>query len=103
MKTAYKLARLARNIEIEQQFYHEKLQEIIQNYAIINDDGQFIPTEDRRGVKIKPGSEVECEQNINELLELEVELPDIFFSINDFDGIELTTEQMMVMLPFITD
>lgn len=29
MKTAYNLARLVKNIETKQQFYHEKLQEII--------------------------------------------------------------------------
>ena len=103
MKTAYRLARLAKAIEDELQFYREKLQAIIREYGEMDEQGNPIPTEDGNGIKLRPGTEVDCFTAMKELQEINVELPDIQFSIEDFENIELTTNDIAVMLPFFKD
>ena len=103
MKTAYRLARLAKAIEDELQFYREKLQAIIREYGEMDEQGNPIPTEDGKGIKLRPGTETDCFTAMKELQEINVELPDIQFSIEDFENIELTTNDIAVMLPFFKD
>jgi hypothetical protein len=103
MKTAYKLAQLAKAIEGELQFYREKLQAIVAEYGMLDDEGRPVPTEDGNGIKLRPGTEEACFIAMKELQDIEVTLPDIVFSINDFDGVELTVADMGTMLPFMAD
>lgn len=103
IKTSYKLAKLATAIEAEVVFYREKLQTIIQTYGEFDENGQIIQIENGNGVKIKPGSEVECAGAIQELENLEVTLPDINFTLEEFDNIELSPEEICSIIPFITE
>lgn len=103
IKTAYKLTKLATAIEAEADFYREKLQSIIQEYGMKDDDGNFVPTEDGTGIKLIEGKEVECGQAMNELQTLEADLPDITFSAADFDGVEITLEEFGTIAPFVVD
>lgn len=103
MKTAYKLAQLAKAIEGELQFYREKLQAIVAEYGMLDDEGRPVPTEDGNGIKLRSGTEEACFIAMKELQDIEVTLPDITFSINDFDGVELTVADMGTMLPFMAD
>ena len=45
----------------------------------------------------------ELTKKMNELDNLDVELPDTYFGLDDFGDIELTPEEMMVIVPFIKD
>lgn len=103
IKVAYKLAQLSRVIETELSFYQEKLNSIIKEYAQLDDNGQPIPTNDGRGIKLRPGTEVACMSTMRELQEIDVTLPDITFSLSDFDSIELTVEETSAVMPFIIE
>jgi hypothetical protein len=103
MKTAYRLAQLAKAVDSELQFYREKMQSIVAEYGEKDEDGHPISTEDGNGIKLRAGTEALCFNAIRELQELEVNLPDITFSIEDFGAIELSAEEMTVILPFIAD
>lgn len=103
MKTAYRLAQLARSIEGETTFYNAKLREIIMQYALLDEEGMPISTEDGKGIKLRQGVEEECYSAIQELQDIEVTVPDIQLSIEDFDNVELTVVDMGVILPFITE
>lgn len=103
IKTAYRLTKLAKAIEEEINFYREKLQTIIQEYGEVDENGQPIPTEDGNGVKLRPGTEMECNSAIQELYMMEITLPDITFDIEEFDNVELTTEEFTAILPFIKE
>lgn len=100
-KVLYRLSNLAKAIDEKTVFYHEKLQEILQEYGQFDENGNIIPTEDGNGVKVRPGTEVECVSKINELQNLDVELPDIKFDIDEFGDIELTMEVFNLITPFL--
>jgi predicted transposase YdaD len=103
IKTAYRLARLAKVIEEEVQFYREKFQVILQEYGEKNENGQLVPTEDGSGVKLIQGMEEACFSAIHDLQELEVTLPDIKFNLEEFGDMELTTNDIGSILPFIEE
>lgn len=103
MKTAYKLAQLARAIEQEVQFYQEKMRTFITEYGLLGEDGQPIPTEDNTGIKLRPGAEEECYAAINELQNLDTNLPDVSFTIEEFSNVEITLTEMQSIFPFLKD
>lgn len=103
IKTAYKLSRLAKSIETEIQFYQEKLREIIQKHAILDEEGQPVFTEGKEAVKLIEGHETECYTEIQELQDLDVEIPDITFTLDEFANVELTLDEMNNFMPFIQD
>lgn len=103
IKVAYKLSRLATAIDGEIAFYQTKFREILDEYCLVNEDGNYIPTEDGQGFKIQPGKEIECNQAMADLHSLEIELPDITFSIDEFDGLELRIQDLNGIMPFIVD
>lgn len=103
IKTAYKLSRLSAAIETEIGFYQAKFREIIAEYCLTDEAGNYIPTKDGQGFQLRPGSEEACTQAMNELHSLEITLPNISFSIDEFEGMELTVQDMSGILPFITE
>lgn len=103
MKTAYRLAQLAKAVDGELQFYREKLQTIVQEFGEMDENGQPVPTADGNGIKLRPGTEAECFIAMKELQEIEVTLPDIKFHIEDFGDVELSTAEIGTVLPFIEE
>lgn len=100
-KVLYKLSTLAKAVDEKTAFYREKFQEVLKEYGELDENGNLIPTEDGNGIKVKPGTETECIAKINELQALEVDMPDVKFSIEDFGDIELTMEVFGLIRPFI--
>ena len=103
MKTAYNLARLAKAIDNELQFYREKLQAIIAEYGEKDAEGKLIPTEDGEGIKLRAGSEEVCFAAMRELQDIDINLPDIKFAIEDFGNIELSPAETVAIFPFIKE
>ena len=101
LKLAFKLSNLTKAINEKTEFYREELQKIFKEYGELDENGNILPTEDGRGVKVKPGTEMECMTKINELHSLEVELPDITFDIEEFGDIEMTLEVFNIITPFL--
>ena len=100
IKTAYKLSRLAKRAEEESQFYQSQIQKIIDEYAL-KENGQLVYSEDMTSIKIISGKEDECAVKLTELRELEVDMKDFEFSIEEFENLELTIAQMSSILPLI--
>lgn len=102
MKTAYRIAQLSKAIEHELEFYRTKLREIVEEHSEKDENGNPIPTADG-GIKICPGHETECYTSMQELQELEVELPDIKFTIEEFEKVELEPDIVGAIFPFIEE
>lgn len=100
-KTSYNLMLLAQEIEKHYNFYQEKLQEIIAKYGQRDQDGNLVVTDDGQGIKLVEETKDEAREKISELRNLEVEISDIKFSIEDFDGVELSPEEMIALMPFM--
>lgn len=102
IKTTYKLTRLMRRVEEETQFYQTEFAKIIDEYGL-KEDGELVYSDDMTSIKIIEGKEEECSNKILELKNLEVDLSDFEFTIEEFDRLDLSINQMYGILPLIKD
>jgi hypothetical protein len=100
-KTSYRLTLLTTEIEKHINYYQEQFRNLLMEYSKKDDEGNPMPTSDGQGILLKEETMNEAYAKLNELRDLDVGLPDTKFSSDDFDGIELSPEEMMVIMPFI--
>ena len=103
IRTTYKLSQLKRELEFHINFYWENLQKIMQEYADTDENGNIKTTEDGAGILIRQEFIQECTQKVNDLSNLTIEIPDIYFSISDFDNLEISMQAFEAILPFIKE
>ena len=102
-KISYRLTLLTQEIEKHINYYQEQLRELLNEYGLKDENGNLVPTPDGQGIRLIEETMNEAYAKIAELRELEVELPDYTFNADDFDNIELSPEEMFVIVPFIKD
>ena len=103
IKTSYKLTILATEIEKHINFYQENFRKILTEYGQKDENGNLVQTDDGQGIKIIEGKIDECNAKVIELRDLDVELPDTKFSIDDFGDIALTPMEVYIIKPFIEE
>ena len=102
LKVAYKLNKLKKAIEVEGEFYSNKFQEIVDTYAKKNDNGQIVFSDDGNQIMIQDGKVEECNQALEDLQALTVEIDNCNLTIDDFgDDIECTPEDLEALMPFL--
>lgn len=102
LKVAYKLNKLKKAVEVEGEFYTNKFQEIVDTYARKDENGNLEFSDDGSQIMIKEGMVAECNQALNDLQELTVEIDNFNLSIDDFgDNIECTPEDLEALMPFL--
>lgn len=102
IKTTYKLSKLFKAIQEENEFYTSELNKIIAEYAEHDENGNPVFLEGG-GIKVKEGFAQTTKEKLNELWELNVELPDVQFTLDELDAISLTVEEFNPLLPFIKE
>ena len=102
LKTLYKLSLLTKTYTEKLEFYQEQFRNIMLTHGEKDAEGNFV-TVGTDGIRIKQGEEQECYTKLAELQNLEVEMPDVVFTIEEFDGIELTLEIFNFIMPFLKE
>lgn len=102
VKTAYKMSKLFAVISKESEYYSEQLNEMIAKYAARDEEGGYVPA-GKDGVQIKPEYIDTVQKLLTELLNLDVELPDVKFSLDDLESGELTLDEFNLLMPFIEE
>ena len=100
-KLSYKLMKFISKIETEETFFNKKMQEIIDTYGEKGKDGNFIALDN--GIKIKDECKVECNKALMELHAVEVEAPNITFTLDELSEVKLSVEDMIVLDEFIKE
>lgn len=101
-KIAYKFNKLRNTLINDTDFYRTELNKIIEQYGERDENGSLIPL-DYGGVKIKPGNVSTAQKEINELDNLEIDAPNIKFTVDELDGLQLSIEDFNRILPFIEE
>lgn len=102
-KTTYRLTLLAQEIQKHIDFYQENFRNLLLTYSKKDENGNPMPTEDGQGVILVEETTNEAYTKLNELRELDVELPNTKFSPDDFGDVELTPTEMIIIMPFIAE
>ena len=98
-KTSYKLAKTAKAIETEVTFYQSKFREIVMQYAELDENGQPVFIDNGASIKLKEGTEQECNEKIIELQNTEATLEYTPFTPEEFDSVELSADVLELALP----
>ena len=102
-KISYKFAMLANEIQKNIEFYQEQFRSLIAQYGKRNEEGSLVFSDNGEQVIIEESLINEAQTRLVELNDLEINLTDIFFSSNELENIELTPEEISVILPFIKE
>lgn len=102
LKGAYKLNKIRKAVDKEAEFYSEKFQQILEEYAKKDEEGNLVFSEDGNQIMIKDDKIVECNKALEDLQSLEVEIDTFNLTIEDLgEGIECTPDQLDALMPFM--
>ena len=102
-KTSYRLTILAGEIEKHINFYQESFRNLLNTYGKKDENGNIMPTADGQGIMLIEETIPEFNTKYNELRMLDVELPDVFFGVDEFGDTELTPMEVYTIKPFIKE
>ena len=103
LKTAYKLNKLFIQANEELSFYQQKFTEIINEFGKRDENGELIYSSDRTSIEIMDGRRLECQQKIEELQNLEVNIEGIEFTTDELESLNLTISEVECLMPFIKE
>lgn len=102
-KIAFKLHKINVEAQSATEFYREKLEALVLEYAEKDDKGNIKTTEN--GISLKPETSEECQEKIRELQSVEWESENFVFTeeeIEMFNNFELTPMQWSALFPFLS-
>lgn len=103
---SYKLSKILKETEKDYEFYDKNLSDIIRAHGELDENGNLIWVNDN-SIKIKEGKEEDCQKALNELDNIQVDFPQIYFTLEDLttlnSHIELNSEEVKRILPFIQE
>lgn len=103
IKTAYKLMKLVEFFESEGKFYQDEFNSIIEKYGEKGEDGNYQLTNDGSAIKIIEGKEPECQSALEALQNVECAAPPIKFNLDEFEGVDVTLDELSVLTLFIEE
>ena len=98
---AYKLMKYLKTTDAEEEFYHKRTQELIDEYGEKDDSGKVVHNPDG-GVNIQKDRIDECKKKIEELGATNVDSPDVKFSMNEIAELKLSVKEMYILDDLIT-
>ena len=101
-KIAYKIMKFCKSVAVEEEFYETKRNEIIDAYAVKDESGQ-VTVSDNGMITIMPGKIDEANTALQELNGIEVEAPNIKFTLDELEGLELSVADMFALDAFIEE
>ena len=101
IKLSYQLARAIKTLREEKEIYFQVIQELVEKYGERDENNNLKSTEDKKGVLIKPEYKQECFEEIDKIDKalIKIDLPE--FSIEDFDVLGLTLDEVMKIEPIL--
>lgn len=103
IKVGYKLAKLAALCQKEMEIYQSQLNKIILEYGARDENDQLIQTDNGNGVKIKEDKIQECQEKLNELSTLEIEINESPISIEALENLELSLDEIGALSSFLSE
>ena len=100
IQSQYKVLKLKKIIGEEVEMARQMLQPLIEEFCLKDDEGRVL-TDDSGNYKIDPSKQKELEVKLNEYDNIEIQLPDIYFSEDELANLGLTLEELEVFMVFI--
>lgn len=102
VQTQYKFLKILKAVQSEIEIFDQQRQSLIKDYAELDENGNIIQSENG-GIKIKEDKFEECSEKIREINSIQIQFPDIYFSLDELEPLGLTLEELSLLDPFIKD
>lgn len=100
---AYKFNQIENLCKEKVEFFNNSLASIIMKYCEKNEEGQPLSTDNGKTVQIKKDCIDICNNELQELNNLEVEIPDYQISIDDLENLSFTLKEVGTLMPFLKE
>lgn len=102
IQTQYKFLKLKKSIEEEVEIYRIQYASLLNKFCEKDEEGNII-TNGANGYKVDPKKMPEVEKAVTEIQEIEIQIPDIYFSLDELEDLGLTFYELNVLEPFIKE
>ena len=99
---AFKIARLARELDKEMQTFNTERQKLVQKYAEKDEDGE-LKVDENGNVKFDNSKIQEINEEFNSLLNTELEINADKLPIDSIDAFEITPQEMLQIEKFFDE
>lgn len=99
---AFKIARLARELNKEMETFNDARRKILEKYCELDENGQLIVSEDGN-VKVKPNETANLNNEFNALVSTEVEINADKLPMSAIDEFDITPQQMLNLEKFFEE
>lgn len=100
-KLSYKLMKFIKEIEVEEDFYTKKLNELVDKYGERDENNNLIYADN--GVKIREDKMPDCNSELQEIGDVDVDTPSITFTLDELDSVKLSVSDMFFLQDFIVE
>ena len=101
-RVAYKVARLAREVENEYRLYDEKRVDLIKKFANHDENGELVVDEEG-SFSVADENVAEFRKELMELMDVEIELNVDKVSLDELDGCDFTPNEMANIMVFVEE
>ena len=99
---AFKIARLARELDKEMKTFNEERQKLLQRYCVKDENGE-LKTDDNGMVRVESDKINDFNEEFSSLLETEVEINAEKLSMDSLDSFDITPQQMISIEKFFEE
>ena len=101
---AYKFSKIIRLIQGDVDFFEKEMDKLLNEYGKRDETGQFISTEDNKGIIIQEEYIDKCRKKMNELYHLPITIEgDISFTVEELGFLDMTPQEISILMPFIRE
>ncbi len=99
--TGYKMAKFLSAVSDDDAYFKERYSSLISEYAVKDGNGNLQVSND--SITISPDKIEEFNKKVEELGNVEVEIPDVKFSLSELDSLNLSVNQIVSLFQFIEE
>ena len=103
IKLSYKIMKILSSLEPEITFYRTRLQEVIDECAVKTENGEYVFTDNGENIQIQPDKVEEFNTRYTELQEMDIEIEDFKFTLDELEILELSPKDLFALQPFIIE
>jgi len=101
IQLTYKMSKFFKGLDSDFDFYAQELKKLLDQYSEKDSSGAIM--RDGENIRLKQSTLNEFNEAFNRLSNLEVDVPDVKFTVDELTDIKLTVEDFNAFLPFIDD
>lgn len=99
INTQYKLLKLKKAIAEEEEIYEQQLEQL-KEYCLRDENGNLVRN-DEGGYAIDTSRTSECEELVKQINAIQIQIPDIYFSLDELEPLGLTFNELEALDRFI--